>query len=115
MDVKRARFALMWIGFLVFVPSILLERYALDARKSARYSEYWKLLRGQEYFGSTPNADASYETLIISGWIGIGLGAAWILAAITCFFLSRPPLDLMPSTRRPKKSGANTPLIRLFP
>lgn len=115
MIVRRARFVLMWIGCLVLVPSILLERYAQDARERARSSEHWTLMRENQYFGSTPHADASYESLIISGWIGIGLGALWILAAITCFVLARPPLDLTPSTRKSRKSGTGTPIIRPFP
>ncbi|NRQ30715.1 hypothetical protein HII36_02535 [Nonomuraea sp. NN258] len=115
MTIKRARFVLLWIGCAVLVPGILLERHAMDARETARSSEHWALMRDNQYFGATPHADASYEALIIGGWLGIGVGAVWILAAITCHFLSRPAMDFTPSRRKTGESGTGTSIVHPFP
>ncbi|GAA3086222.1 hypothetical protein [Streptosporangium carneum] len=75
---------LMGIGCLVLAVSAGAQMYLQDERWKARLLE-----RARTISQITPEADASYESLIVIGWIGIGIGAVWVLASITCFLTAQ--------------------------
>jgi hypothetical protein len=79
------------IGGWILVPSVILQMYVQDQRETARILEHLK-----NTSGATPEADASYENLIIIGWIGIVIGAVWVLAGITCFLVARTAENAKP-------------------
>ncbi|MGW2213362.1 hypothetical protein ACWCSD_00105 [Nonomuraea sp. NPDC001684] len=84
---------LMGIGLVVLVPSILMQLGVQDKWMRARVVE-------------PSEANASFLTPLVISWMGIGLGIAWVLAAITCFLIPRSMAYLQRTEGRQGGSGA---------
>ncbi|MER6581013.1 hypothetical protein [Nonomuraea sp. NPDC001023] len=84
---------LMGIGLVVLVPSILMQWGV---------QEKWMLARVVE----PSEANASFLTPLVISWIGIALGIAWVLAAITCYLIPKSMAHLQRPKGRQGGSGA---------
>ncbi|MBB5776757.1 hypothetical protein [Nonomuraea jabiensis] len=83
----------MGIGLVVLVPSILMQM---------EVQEKWMRARAVE----PSEANASFLTPLVISWIGIGLGIAWVLAAITCYLIPRSMAYLQRPRGHKDGSGA---------
>lgn len=84
---------LLGIGLMVLVPSVLMQLAVQDKWMHARVVE-------------PSEADASFLTPLVISWIGIGLGIAWVLAAITCYLIPRSMAYLQRPRGHRSGSGA---------
>ncbi|MFG1948333.1 hypothetical protein [Nonomuraea sp. NPDC048826] len=83
----------MGIGLTILVPSILMHWATQNEWMRARVVE-------------PSAADASFLTPLVLSWIGISLGIAWVLAAITCYLIPKSLASLQRPQGRRRGSGA---------
>lgn len=83
----------MGIGLVILIPSIFVQ---------VGVKESWMQARAVE----RAEADASFMTPLVISWIGIGLGTAWVLAAVTCYFIPGSVARLQRPPEPPRGSGA---------